>query len=76
MTVDLNRLTKELRPIQLEAIRAILSERSMTAAARRVGISRVTLWRWLKQPIFKAAVQTGLKAQIDAIWSDIGQRKL
>jgi predicted DNA-binding protein (UPF0251 family) len=73
---SLNQYTGTLKPIQLEGIRAILTERTYTAAATKVGVSRVTLWRWLKDPVFEEAVKAGLRAQMQAIWTDIGMRKI
>ncbi len=69
--MDTNILSQELKPLQIEAIRALLEERSQRAAAKKVGISRVTLWRWLKNPLFREAVIAGKRAQIDKIWQEI-----
>jgi predicted DNA-binding protein (UPF0251 family) len=65
-----------LTPLQIRAIRALLSERNQTAAAARAGVSRVTLWRWLKQPAFKQLVMAGLQAQTEAFLADIRERRL
>ncbi|MCG3208373.1 MAG: hypothetical protein FOGNACKC_01977 [Anaerolineae bacterium] len=64
-----------LTPLQLRAVRAILSERTRKAAAAQVGVSTVTLWRWQKQPAFHAALKAGIQAQIDAVWRDIQRRQ-
>lgn len=69
--MDSNVLSQELKPVQIEAIRALMEEKTQRAAARRVGISRVTLWRWLKNPLFREAVIAGKRAQIDKIWQEI-----
>ncbi len=71
---NLNEYADQLKPIQLEGLRAILVEKSYTAAAQRTGVSRVTLWRWLQDPVFKAAVIAGRRAQINEIWKDIQAR--
>lgn len=73
---NLNQFADQLRPIQLEGLRAILSEKNYTAAAARVGVSRVTLWRWLQDPVFEEAVKAGRQAQIDRIWADIKAKKI
>lgn len=39
---------------QLRAIPALLQETSITKAAKRSGISRASLTRWLRQPVFQA----------------------
>lgn len=74
--IDPEASKEELTPLQIQAVRALLSERNRTAAAAKVGVSRVTLWRWLKQPAFRQAVIAGRKAQIEAIRLDIGKRRL
>jgi predicted DNA-binding protein (UPF0251 family) len=74
--MDTNILSQELKPLQIEAIRALLEERSQRAAAKKVGISRVTLWRWLKNPLFREAVIAGKRAQIDKIWQEIREGML
>lgn len=63
---------QELTPLQIQAIRALLNERNQTAAAAKVGVSRVTLWRWLKQPVFKQVMIAGLQAKKETILADIG----
>lgn len=40
---------------QEEAIAALLSEATVSAAAIRIGVNEVTLWRWLKLPEFNVA---------------------
>ena len=67
---------QELTPLQIQAIRALLSERNQTAAAAKVGVSRVTLWRWLKQPAFRQVVMAGIQAQVELIRADIRGRHL
>ena len=36
-----------------EAILALLTEPTIDAAARRAGVSDVTLWRWMQEPDFR-----------------------
>lgn len=44
-----------LTPKQNAAIVALLSQKTMKAAARSAGVNEVTLWRWLQEPEFQAA---------------------
>lgn len=46
---------RRLTPKQEAGIAALLTERSYSAAATKVGVSRATLYRWLDLPKFKAA---------------------
>lgn len=72
--MESNTFGEGLTPLQLRAVQAILSERTRKAAAEKVGVSTVTLWRWQKKPAFHAALNTALRAQIEAIWADIRRR--
>jgi hypothetical protein len=45
----------KLRPKQDRAIRALLSERTVQAAATAAGVGLTTLHRWIKDPAFDAA---------------------
>jgi predicted DNA-binding protein (UPF0251 family) len=74
--VEIEMTRTELSPLQIQAIRALLSERTYKTAAAKVGVSRVTLWRWLKQPAFKQVVLAGLQAQKETILTDIRARHL
>ncbi len=46
---------KELTPAQTKALAALLSERTITAAAKASGSGESTLRRWLEQDTFKTA---------------------
>src|SRR5215208_6282738 len=54
----------DLEPVQERAIIALLSEPTLRAAASSAGISESTLWRWLREPVFKDAYR---KARSDAL---------
>jgi len=70
--IDLNRFAAELKPVQIETIRALLAERTIQKAACKVGICRQTVWRWMKhEQAFRDAVVAGRKAQIEAVWREI-----
>lgn len=47
---------EHLKPKQRAAIDALLSEKTKTHAAEKAGVSRVQLYKWLKDPIFKSAL--------------------
>jgi len=49
-------LADELRPPQRKALEALLSSASVATAADRAGVSERSLWRWLAEPGFKAAL--------------------
>jgi predicted DNA-binding protein (UPF0251 family) len=74
--IDIERLSRELSPHHIRAIRALLSEPSKTAAAQKAEISRQTLWRWLKKPAFQEAVIAGTQEQIEALWADVRKRNI
>jgi transposase-like protein len=48
---------RTLTPRQRKAVEALLATGEVAAAAREVGVSRDTLYRWLKQPLFVEAVR-------------------
>ncbi len=57
----------ELSPKQRRAVEALLSTGEVAAAAREAGVNRVTLYRWLKQPAFLAAVRAAEAAALDEL---------
>jgi transposase-like protein len=48
---------RTLTPRQRKAVEALLATGEVAAAAREVGVSRDTLYRWFKQPLFVEAVR-------------------
>lgn len=54
-----------LKPVQLRAIAALLSERDIRAAALKAEISERVLHRWLDLPEFKAELQAASRQAID-----------
>ena len=52
------------------AIAALLSEPTVASAAAKVGVSEVTLWRWLQHPAFQAAFRS---ARRDVVSQAIAQ---
>jgi hypothetical protein len=50
---------------QEQAVAALLSEPTITAAAARAGVSEVTLSRWLKEPSFVAAYRAARRGLVE-----------
>src|SRR3712207_516344 len=51
---------------QQQAIAALLGSRNVEAAAKAAGIGERTLWRWMAEPEFAAALSAAEGAAIDA----------
>ena len=47
-----------------QAIAALLSEATIAAAAARVGVGEVTLWRWLQRQDFQAAFRAARREAV------------
>ncbi|MBC7265303.1 MAG: helix-turn-helix domain-containing protein [Chloroflexi bacterium] len=62
-----NATSEKLNDKQRRAIRAILTERTITSAAQKAGVSRSTIYRWLEQPAFVAALTQASDATQKAI---------
>ena len=58
---------EHLTPKQRRAVAALLTTGEPAAAAREAGIARDTLYRWLKQPAFLAAVRAGEARALDEL---------
>jgi len=58
---------------QEEAIAALLSEATMAAAAEKVRVNEVTLWRWLKLPDFKAAFRAARREVVEKSTAQLQQ---
>lgn len=43
----------KLSPKRQKGLRALLSSKNMTAAAKKAGVSRMTMYRWLQDPFFR-----------------------
>jgi hypothetical protein len=52
---------------QQKAVAALLTTGEVSAAAREVGISRETLHRWLRDPVFLAAVRVAEAEALDEL---------
>ncbi len=55
----------ELTPKQRKAVETLLATGEVAAAAREAGVSRDTLHRWLKQPLFVQAVREAESKALD-----------
>ncbi len=58
---------------QEQAIGALLSEQTIASAANQVGISEVTLRRWLKQPDFLAAYRAARREVVEKAVAQLQQ---
>jgi hypothetical protein len=56
--------SERLSPKQRRAVCALLATGDVTAAAKEASVNRATLYRWLKEPAFLAAVR---EAEADAL---------
>lgn len=64
--MDTNGFSKgELSPKQIQAITALLSHPTMEQAAKSADVARRTLYQWLSEPAFKAALTEAESAAID-----------
>lgn len=55
------------------AIAIILQESTMQNAARKIGISYSTLWRWLQQPDFQRALKAARKQAVSQATSTLSR---
>lgn len=51
----------DVTPQQEEAIPALLASPSIPKAAEQTGVSKATLWRWMKEPAFAEAYRQARK---------------
>ncbi len=59
--------SERLSPKQRKAVAALLATGEVGAAAREANINRVTLYRWLKDPTFLAAVREAEAGALDEL---------
>ena len=60
-------LTPNLTPKQRRAVEALVTTGEVAAAAREINITRDTLYRWLKQPVFLGAVREAEAKALDEL---------
>jgi len=58
---------RDLTPRQRRAVVALLTTGDVTAAAKEAGVSRESLYRWMKQPAFLAAVREAEASALDEL---------
>lgn len=56
-----------LTPKQRRAVEALLTTGDVAAAAKEAGCGKVTLYRWMKQPVFLGAVREAEAAALDEL---------
>lgn len=56
----------KVTPVQARAIVALMTERDVKAAAKAVGCGERTIYRWLTEPAFQAALKQAQAAATDA----------
>src|SRR4051794_5493370 len=57
----------KLQPKQRKAVEALLLTGDVTSAAREAGVSRESIYRWLKQPLFLEAVREAEAQALDEL---------
>ena len=62
-----DRTDSSLGPKQRKAVEALLTTGDARSAAQAAGVSRDTLYRWLKQPAFLAAVREAEARALDEL---------
>jgi hypothetical protein len=65
--------SKELSFKQEKAIAALLSEATISAAAERSGVSEVTLYRWIKLPVFRDAYRAARREVVEKAVAQLQQ---
>jgi hypothetical protein len=60
-------LESSLSPKQRRAVTALLATGEVTAAAKEAQVSKDSLYRWLKQPLFLQAVREAEAAALDEL---------
>lgn len=58
---------KELTTQQRQALEALLQAGSLTDAAKQAGVNRVTLYRWLQDATFQAALRSAESEALAAL---------
>ncbi len=56
---------EQLTPKQRRAVDALLTTGDVAAAAQEVNVSKATLYRWLKEPVFHQAVRQAEARALD-----------
>ncbi len=59
--------SQQLTPKQRRAVEALLTTGDVAAAAREAGVGKNSLYRWMKQPAFLAAVREAEASALDEL---------
>lgn len=59
-------MTEKVTPKQARGIMALLTEPTITAAASKAGVAPKTIYKWLREPKFKAELSEAQAREIDA----------
>lgn len=62
-----------LTPRQVKVLAALLTESSIESAARKTGISKVTIYRWLRDPIFASELRTLRERSVQQVMNALGE---
>ena len=60
-------MSENLTPRKRKAIETLLTSGDVTQAARAAGVSRETLYRWLKAPDFQAALNDSTRQALESL---------
>jgi hypothetical protein len=55
---------------QIRTIGALITSSTLEEAAQKVGIGRVTIWRWKKMPEFNEALQQAKRQLYKEVWAE------
>ena len=69
----MNGYQERLTPKQEQGVLALLREATAEDAAKAVGVSKVTLWRWSRQPEFQARVRQARRQVAEAALGELQQ---
>jgi transposase-like protein len=60
-------MTKNVTPRQRKAIESLLTQADVKAAALAAGVSRTTIYRWMKQDRFRQALAEGERQALESL---------
>ena len=60
-------MSEKLTPKKRKALEALLTCGDVSQAARVAGVSRESLYRWLKEETFQAALNTGTRQALESL---------
>lgn len=69
-----NLANSELSAKQIRAIGALITSGSNEEAAKKIGVGRSTLWRWMKLPEFNQALQQARSQLCQEMWTEVREQ--